>query len=239
MSVGFSFLGLTLVAIIIFAVYAMKSRSNNSIPVVLSNYRTLKREDDENMGVNEILSKYHEMNNAEHVTQELEVANCQGSETKEKIDVDNTIATDCTKEESKTNENQTRVSDLSDDSKEQVDTSRDDEKLTPNKSHNETINETKAVSESLTQEDTGILKQDVIQESSSSLGPKKSPKTNLNAYTDFPILNSDEIHDRPNQKNPPENSSLSNNKSVRTSQLQQTNEGTEVKSKERNRVETD
>lgn len=239
MSVGFSFLGLTLVAIIIFAVYAMKSRSNNSIPVVLSNYRTLKKEDDINMGVNEILSQYHELHNGDHVTQELKVisADCQGSETKEKIDVDKTITTDCTKEESKSNENQTSVD--SSDNKEEMDTSRDDEKLTSNKSHDETINEAKAVSESLTQEHIGILREDVIQESSSSLGPKKSSKTNLNVYTDFPILNSGEEHDMANQKTPPENGSPSNNKSVRTSQVQQNKEGTEVISEEGNREEAD
>lgn len=275
MAVGFSFLGLTLVAIIMFAVYAMKSRSNNSVPVVLSNYRTLKREDDKNMGVNEILSQYHELHNEDHVTQELNVisADCQGSETKAKIDVDNTITTDCTKKESKTNENQTRLADSSDHNKEEKDTSRDDdEKLTTDKSHYktineadkspyetineadksynekfneadkshyETINEAKLVSESLNRVYAGILKEDVIQESSSSLGLKKSSKTNLNVYTDSPILNSEEEDDMANQKTLTENSSQSINKSIRTSQEQQSNEGTGVISEKHNREEAD
>lgn len=238
MSVGFGVLGLTLVALIIFAVYTMKSRSNNIIPVVLSNYRTLKREDDINMGVNEILSKYHDIHNGEQVTQEFEVADCQGSETKEKIDVVNTITTDCTKEESKTNDNQTLIADSSD-HKAEKDTGRDDEKLTSNKSLNETIIEAKSVSESLAQEHKGIPKQDAIQGSSSSIGPKKSSKTNLNVYTDFPILPSGEEHDMTNQKSPPENDSPSNNISVRSSQVHQNNEGTEVIFEERSREETD
>ncbi|XP_034329464.2 uncharacterized protein [Magallana gigas] len=238
MSVGFSVLGLTLVALIIFAVYTMKSRSNNIIPVVLSNYRTLKREDDINMGVNEILSKYHDIHNGEQVTQEFEVADCQGSETKEKIDVVNTITTDCTKEESKTNDNQARTADSSD-HKAEKDTGRDDEKLTSNKSLNETIIEAKSVSESLAQEHTGIPKQDAIQGSVSSIGQKESSNTNLNVCSDFSILNSGEEHDMKNQKSPPENGSSSNNISVRTSQVLQNKEGTEVISEERSREETD
>lgn len=238
MSVGFSVLGLTLVALIIFAVYTMKSRSNNIIPVVLSNYRTLKREDDINIGVNEILSKYHDIHNGEQVTQEFEVADCQGSETKEKIDVVNTITTDCTKEESKTNDNQARTADSSD-HKAEKDTGRDDEKLTSNKSLNETIIEAKSVSESLAQEHTGIPKQDAIQGSVSSIGQQERSNTNLNVCSDFPILNSGEEHDMKNQKSPPENGSSSNNISVRTSQVLQNKEGTEVISEERSREETD
>lgn len=238
MSVGFSVLGLTLVALIIFAVYTMKSRSNNIIPVVLSNYRTLKREDDINIGVNEILSKYHDIHNGEQVTQEFEVADCQGSEAKEKIDVVNTITTDCTKEESKTNDNQARTADSSD-HKAEKDTGRDDEKLTSNKSLNETIIEAKSVSESLAQEHTGIPKQDAVQGSVSSIGQKESSNTNLNVCSDFPILNSGEEHDMKNQKSPPENGSSSNNISVRTSQVLQNKEGTEVISEERSREETD
>lgn len=238
MSVGFSVLGLTLVALIIFAVYTMKSRSNNIIPVVLSNYRTLKREDDINIGVNEILSKYHDIHNGEQVTQEFEVADCQGSETKEKIDVVDTITTDCTKEESKTNDNQARTADSSD-HKAEKDTGRDDEKLTSNKSLNETIIEAKSVSESLAQEHTGIPKQDAIQGSVSSIGQKESSNTNLNVCSDFPILNSGVEHDMKNQKSPPENGSSSNNISVRTSQVLQNKEGTEVISEERSREETD
>lgn len=236
MSVGFSVLGLTLVALIIFAVYTMKSRSNNIIPVVLSNYRTLKKEDDINIGVNEILSKYHDIHNEEQVTQEFEVADCQGSETKEKIDVVNTITTDCTKEEWKTNDNQARIADSSD-HKAEKDTGRDDEKLTSNKSLNETIIEAKSVSESLAQEHTGIPKQDAIQGSVSSIGQKESSKTYLNVCSDFPILNSGEEHDMKNQKSPPENGSSSNNISVRTFQVLQNKEGTEVISEERSREE--
>lgn len=239
MSVGFSFLGLTIVAIIIFAAYTMKSRFNNSSPVVLSNYRTLKREDDKNMDVNEILSQYHVLHNGEHVTQELEVnsADYQGDERKEKIDMNYSITTDCTKVETKINENQTRVADSSGHNKEEKDANRNDKKLTSNESHYETINEAGVVSESLNRAHASIFKEDVIQESPSSLGPKKGSKTNMNVYMDYPILNSGEEHHMANQK--PENGSPSDSKSVRTSQVQQNNEGTEVISEERNREEAD
>lgn len=227
MSVGFSFLGLTIVAIIIFAAYTMKSRFNNISPVVLSNYRTLKREDDKNMDVNEILSQYHVLHNGEHVTQELEVnsADYQGGERKEKIDMNNSITTDCTKVEKVGH------------TKEEKDANRNDKKLTSNESHYETINEAGVVSESLNRAHASIFKEDIIQESPSSLGPKKSFKTNMNVYMDYPILNSGEEHHMANQK--PENGSPSDSKSVRTSQVQQNNEGTEVISEERNREEAD
>lgn len=65
MLVGFSVFGLIFVVLIIFVVYIMKLWFNNIIFVVLLNYCIFKREDDINMGVNEILFKYYDIYNGE------------------------------------------------------------------------------------------------------------------------------------------------------------------------------
>lgn len=65
MALGFTFLGLTLIAIIIWIVCCIKKETFPKNPVAFLSYQTLKIKNENDPDVNEMLDKCHELHTAD------------------------------------------------------------------------------------------------------------------------------------------------------------------------------
>lgn len=251
MALGFTFLGLILIAIVIWIVCGIKKQTFPKNPVAFLSYQTLKIKNENDPDVNEMLDKCHELHTADHVTTEDEInsSSLQKSENIENNGGNNSSFvndTDCTKEQSETSENKSSEADTSGSINKEIDTNNGDKKVTSINSDSETINAAKAGPESSDSIDGDKIKEDNKQELSSNLGQKECLSTESNGLKDSQNPNLEKGNNLDSHKVSPDNlcptNKLENNENGQATEIVQTGkdkEGTEASSKERNEEKAD
>lgn len=250
MALGFTFLGLTLIAIIIWIICRIKKETFPKYPVAFLSYQTLKIKNENDPDVNEMLDKCHELHTADHVTTENEInsSSLQKSENIENNDGNNSnyVNTDFTKEQSETSENKSPEAETSGTINKEIDTNKDDKKVTSINSESETINAATAGPESSDSIDGDKIKEDNKRESSSNLGQKECLSTESNGLKDSQNPNLEKGNNLDSQKVSQDNScptnKLENNENSRATEVVQTGKdkgGTDASSKERNEEKVD
>lgn len=250
MALGFTFLGLTLIAIIVLIVCGIKKRTLTKSSVAFLSYQTLKFKNENDHDVNEMLDKCHELHTADDVTTENEInySSLQKCENKENNDGNNSnyVNTDVTKEQSETTENKTPEADTLDIKNKEKVTNSTDKKATSINTDYETINAAKAGSESSDSSNGDKVKEDNKQESASDQGQKESLSTESNVSKDSQNPNLEKGNDLDSQTLSTDKLcpaiKLENNENGQATQVVQTStdkEGTEARSKERNEEKGD
>lgn len=250
MALGFTFLGLILIAIVIWIVCGIKKQSFPKNPVAFLSYQTLKIKNENDPDVNEMLDKCHELHTADHVTTEDEInsSSLQKSENIENNDGNNSnyVNTDFTKEQSETSENKSPEAETSGTINKEIDTNKDDKKVTSINSDSETINAATAGPVSSDSIDGDKIKEDNKRESSSNLGQKECLSTESNGLKDSQNPNLEKGNNMDSQKVSPDNlcptNKLENNENSRATEVVQTGKdkgGTDARSKERNEEKVD
>lgn len=250
MALGFTFLGLTLIAIVIWIVCGIKKRTFTKSSVAFLSYQTLKFKNENDHDVNEMLDKCHELHTADDVTTENEInySSLQKCENKENNDGNNSnyVNTDVTKEQSETTENKTPEADTSGSINKEIDTSNDDKKVASINSDSGTINAAKSGQESSDSSNGDKIKEDNKRESASDQGQKESLSTESNVSKDSQNPNLEKRNDLDSQTLSPDKLcpaiKLENNENGQATQVVQTSkdkEGTEARSKERNEEKAD
>lgn len=252
MALGFTFLGLTLIVIIIYIVCGIKKRTFPKNPVAFLSYQTLKIKNENDPDVNEMLDKCHELHTADHVSTENEInpSSLQKCENKENNDGNNSnyVNTDFTKEQSETAENKTPEADTLDNKNKEKDTNSDDKKVTSINSDSGTMNAPKAGPESSDSINGVKIKEDDKLESSSDHEQKDTSNlsSESNISEDSQILNLEKGNDLDSQAVSPKDScptnKQENNENDQTTQVVQTGkdkEGTDESSKESNEKKAD
>lgn len=251
MALGFTFLGLTLIAIIIWIICGIKKRPFTKNPVAFLSYQTLKIKDENDQDVNEMLDKCHELHTADHVTTENEInsSSLQKSENIENNDGNNSSPvniTDFTKEQSETSENKSPEAETSGTINKEIDTNKGDKKVTSINSDSETINAATAGPVSSDSIDGDKIKEDNKRELSSNLGQKECLSTESNGLKDSQNPNLEKGNNLDSQKVSPDNlcptNKLENNENSRATEVVQTGKdkgGTDASSKERNEEKVD
>lgn len=250
MALGFTFLGLILIAIVIWIVCGIKKQTFPKNPVAFLSYQTLKIKNENDPDVNEMLDKCHELHTADHVTTENEInsSSLQKSENIENNGGNNSnyVNTDITKEQSETTENKTLEADTLDIKNKEKDIDSADKKVTSVNTDYETINAAKAGSESSDSSNGDKVKEDNKRQSASDQGQKESLSTESNVSKDSQNPNLEKRNDLDSQTLSPDKLcpaiKLENNENGQATQVVQTGkdkEGTEASSKERNEEKAD
>lgn len=251
MALGFTFLGLTLIGITICIVCGIKNRNFPKNPVAFLSYQTLKIKEENDVDVNEMLDKCHELHSEDLVTTENEItlSSLQKCENKENNDGNNSnyVNTDFTKEQSETAENKTPEADTSDDKNKEKDTDSDDKKVTSINSDSGTINAAKAVPESSDSINGVKIKEDDKLESSNDHGQNdtSSLSSESNTSEHSQNLNLEKGNDLDNQAVSPKDSRTANkqenNENDQIAQVDQTGKDKEEEesSKERSEEKAD
>lgn len=223
MALGFTFLGLTLIGITICIVCCIKKQDFPKHPVAFLSYQTLKIKEENDVDVNEMLDKCHELHSEDLVTTENEItlSSLQKCENKENNDGNNSnyVNTDFTKEQSETAENKTPEADTSDDKNKE---NTDDKKVTSINSDSGTINAAKAVPESSDSINGVKIKEDDKLESSNDHGQNdtSSLSSESNTSEHSQNLNLEKGNDLDNQAVSPKDS--------RTANKQENNENDQI-----------
>lgn len=251
MALGFTFLGLTLIGITICIVCCIKKQDFPKHPVAFLSYQTLKIKEENDVDVNEMLDKCHELHSEDLVTTENEItlSSLQKCENKENNDGNNSnyVNTDFTKEQSETAENKTPEADTSDDKNKEKDTDSDDKKVTSINSDSGTINAAKAVPESSDSINGVKIKEDDKLESSNDHGQNdtSSLSSESNTSEHSQNLNLEKGNDLDNQAVSPKDSRTANkqenNENDQIAQVVQTGKDKEEEesSKERSEEKAD
>lgn len=251
MALGFTFLGLTLIGITICIVCGIKNRNFPKNPVAFLSYQTLKIKEENDVDVNEMLDKCHELHSEDLVTTENEItlSSLQKCENKENNDGNNSnyVNTDFTKEQSEIAENKTPEADTSDDKNKEKDTDSDDKKVTSINSDSGTINAAEAGTESSDSINGVKIKEDDKLESSNDHGQNdtSSLSSESNTSEHSQNLNLEKGNDLDNQAVSPKDSRTANkqenNENDQIAQVVQTGKDKEEEesSKERSEEKAD
>lgn len=251
MALGFTFLGLTLIGISICIVCCIKKQDFPKHPVAFLSYQTLKIKEENDVDVNEMLDKCHELHSEDLVTTENEItlSSLQKCENKENNDGNNSnyVNTDFTKEQSETAENKTPEADTSDDKNKEKDTDSDDKKVTSINSDSGTINAAEAGTESSDSINGVKIKEDDKLESSNDHGQNdtSSLSSESNTSEHSQNLNLEKGNDLDNQTVSPKDSRTANkqenNENDQIAQVVQTGKDKEEEesSKERSEEKAD
>lgn len=213
MALGFTFLGLTLIGIVICIVCCIKKRDFPKNPVAFLSYQTLKIKEENDGDVNEMLDKCHELHSEDLVTTENEItlSSLQKCEDKENNDGNNSnfVNTDFAKEQSEAAENNTTSeADTSDNKNKEKDTNSDDKKVTSINSDSGTINAAKSMPESSDSINGVKIKEDDKLESSNDHGQNdtSSLSSESNTSEHSQNLNLEKGNDLDNQAVSPKDS---------------------------------